>query len=132
MKQGTPEQIQLLRHRRKVLPIVWGSYILIGFAALMTKYLLDLQVSPTLVKIFARGYVVGGAVTVLIFLPITGAVLFAKRVFPDNLEGNIVAEVKHSLMPRHARQRAGAGHAGCIRRAAFPPPLNLGRCRFAA
>jgi|SRR6185369_7761707 len=66
MKQGTPEQIELIRHRRKLLPIVWVTYMGIVFATLMIRYLLDLQATPITIKIFAYGFI-GGAVALFIF-----------------------------------------------------------------
>ena len=66
MKQGTPKQIELIRHRRKVLPVVWRVYVGIVFATFMVRYLLDLHATPLTFKMFAYGFI-GCAAALFIF-----------------------------------------------------------------
>ena len=67
MQQGTPEESRQVRHRTKVLKIVWLTFMGIAFGTLMIRHLFDLHFSPTATKLFGYGYVICGGLALAVF-----------------------------------------------------------------
>ncbi len=66
MKQATPEQIEQVRHIRKVMVTVWLTAMGCFFAFMMIRYLFDLHLSPFWARLVSYG-VIGGGIGLVIF-----------------------------------------------------------------
>jgi hypothetical protein len=62
MQQGTPEQIKLIRHRLRLLIVVWCVYVGIAFGLPLIRYRLQLTVPPLVVQVYVFGYLVCGGI----------------------------------------------------------------------
>ena len=66
MQPATPEQIKRVRHRRKVLMVVWLAFMGGFFASMMVPYLLDLHLSSIAIGLRAF-YFIGGGLFLVVF-----------------------------------------------------------------
>jgi hypothetical protein len=67
VQHGTPEQIELIRHRYWVLRVVWIAFIITVFAGFLIPHALSLHLPPAALRIFGIGYVLCGGLALGVF-----------------------------------------------------------------